>query len=38
MRVNLSRRARWAVPTIAVVITAGVIAGLEIPAAARRRR
>jgi outer membrane lipoprotein-sorting protein len=33
MRVNLSRRARWAVPTIAVVITAGVIAGLEIPAA-----
>lgn len=33
MRVNLSRRARWAVPTTAVVVTAGVIAGLQIPAA-----
>jgi outer membrane lipoprotein-sorting protein len=33
MRVNLSRRARWAVPGVAVVATAGVIAGLQIPAA-----
>jgi outer membrane lipoprotein-sorting protein len=33
MRVNLSRRARWAVPGIVVVTTAGVIAGLQIPAA-----
>ena len=30
---NLSRRARWAVPGTAVVATAAVIAGLEIPAA-----
>ena len=33
MRVNLSRRARWAVPGVAVVVTAGVIAGLQIPSA-----
>jgi outer membrane lipoprotein-sorting protein len=33
MRVNLSRRARWAVPTGAVVATAGIIAGLQIPSA-----
>lgn len=33
MRVNLSRRARWAVPAVAVVAIAGVIAGLQIPSA-----
>lgn len=33
MRVNLSRRARWAVPGTAVVVIAGVIGGLQIPAA-----
>lgn len=33
MRVNLSRRARWAVPGTAVVVIAGVIAGLQIPSA-----
>jgi outer membrane lipoprotein-sorting protein len=33
MRVHVSRRARWAVPATAVVATAGVIAGLQIPAA-----
>jgi len=33
MRVNLSRRARWAVPGTAVAVTAGVVAGLSIPAA-----
>lgn len=33
MRVNLSRRARWAVPGTAVVAIAGVVAGLQIPAA-----
>ncbi len=33
MRVNLSRRARWAVPATAVVVTAGVLAGLQIPSA-----
>ena len=33
MRVKLSRRARWAVPVIAVAVTGGVIAGMQIPAA-----
>lgn len=33
MRVHVSRHARWAVPATAVVVTAGVIAGLRIPAA-----
>src|SRR6204780_5627496 len=33
MPVKLSRRARWAVPTTAVVVTAAVVAGLQIPAA-----
>jgi len=33
MRVNLSRRARWAVPGVAVVAIAGVIVGLQIPSA-----
>jgi outer membrane lipoprotein-sorting protein len=31
--VKLSRRARWAVPGTAVVVTAGVIGGLQIPSA-----
>jgi outer membrane lipoprotein-sorting protein len=31
--VKLSRRGRWAVPGTAVVVTGGVIAGLQIPAA-----
>ncbi len=33
MRVKLSRRARWAVPGAAVVVTAAVVAALQIPAA-----
>jgi outer membrane lipoprotein-sorting protein len=33
MRVKLSRRARWAVPGTAVAVTAGVLAGLQIPSA-----
>jgi outer membrane lipoprotein-sorting protein len=33
MPVKLSRRARWAVPTTAVVVTAAVIVGLQIPGA-----
>jgi outer membrane lipoprotein-sorting protein len=33
MRVNLSRRARWAAPATAVVVTAAVVAALQIPAA-----
>jgi outer membrane lipoprotein-sorting protein len=33
MRVKLSRRARWAVPATAIVVTGGIIAGLQIPAA-----
>jgi outer membrane lipoprotein-sorting protein len=33
MRVKLSRRARWAVPAVAVVVAGGVIAGLQIPTA-----
>ncbi len=33
MRVKLSRRARWGVPAAAVIVTGGVIAGLQIPAA-----
>ena len=33
MRVKLSRRGRWAVPSAAVIVTGGVIAGLQIPAA-----
>ena len=33
MRVNMSRRARWAVPGTAVAVTAGVVAALQIPAA-----
>src|ERR1700722_7440710 len=33
MRVKMSRRARWAVPGVAVVVTGAVIAGLQIPAA-----
>lgn len=33
MRVTMSRRARWAVPGAAVVVTGAVIAALQIPAA-----
>ena len=33
MRVTMSRRARWAVPGAAVLVTGAVIAGLQIPAA-----
>jgi len=33
MRVKLSRRARWAVPGIAVAVTAATVAALQIPAA-----
>ena len=33
MPVKLSRRARWAVPATAVVVTAAVVAGLQIPGA-----
>jgi outer membrane lipoprotein-sorting protein len=33
MRIKLSRRARWAVPGTAVVVTAAVVAALQIPAA-----
>lgn len=33
MRVKLSRRARWAVPATAVIVTGAVVAGLQIPAA-----
>jgi outer membrane lipoprotein-sorting protein len=33
MRVTMSRRARWAVPGVAVLVTGAVIAGLQIPAA-----
>src|ERR1700728_4956727 len=33
MRVQLSRRARWAAPATAVVVTAAVVAALQIPAA-----
>ena len=33
MRVTISRRARWAVPGAAVLVTGAVIAGLQIPAA-----
>jgi outer membrane lipoprotein-sorting protein len=33
MRVKLSRRGRWAVPAVAVIVAGGVIAGLQIPAA-----
>jgi outer membrane lipoprotein-sorting protein len=33
MRVNMSRRARWAVPGTAVAVTAAVVAALQIPAA-----
>jgi outer membrane lipoprotein-sorting protein len=33
MRVKMSRRARWAVPTTAVVVTGGIIAGLQMPSA-----
>jgi hypothetical protein len=33
MRVKLSRRARWAAPATAVVVTAAVVAALQIPAA-----
>ena len=33
MRVKLSRRARWAVPGAAVVVTAAAVAALQIPAA-----
>ena len=33
MRVKLSRRARWAAPATAVVVTAAVVAGLQIPSA-----
>ena len=33
MRVKLSRRARWGVPGIAIAVTAGAIAVLQIPAA-----
>ena len=33
MPVKLSRRARWAVPATAVVVTAAVIGGLQIPGA-----
>ena len=33
MPVKLSRRARWAVPATGVVVTAAVIAGLQIPSA-----
>jgi outer membrane lipoprotein-sorting protein len=33
MRVTMSRRARWAVPGVALVVTGAVIAGLQIPAA-----
>ena len=33
MRVMMSRRARWAVPGAAVLVTGAVIAGLQIPAA-----
>jgi outer membrane lipoprotein-sorting protein len=33
MAVKLNRRARWAVPSGAVVVTAAVVAGLQIPAA-----
>jgi len=33
MPVKLSRRARWAVPAVAVTATAAVVAGLQIPAA-----
>src|ERR1700722_7476957 len=33
MRVTMSRRARWAVPGTAVLVTGAVIAGLQIPAA-----
>jgi len=33
MPVKLSRRARWAAPAVAVVVTAAVVAGLQIPAA-----
>ena len=33
MRVKLSRRGRWAVPAVAVIVAGGVIAGLQVPAA-----
>ncbi len=33
MRVTMSRRARWAVPGAAVLVTGAVLAGLQIPAA-----
>src|ERR1700722_3952922 len=33
MRVTLSRRARWAAPATAIVVTAAVVAALQIPAA-----
>jgi outer membrane lipoprotein-sorting protein len=33
MRVKLSRRARWGIPGIAIAVTAGAIAVLQIPAA-----
>ena len=33
MRIIFSRRARWAVPGTAVVVTAAVVAALQIPAA-----
>jgi outer membrane lipoprotein-sorting protein len=33
MPVKLSRRARWAVPGVAVAVTAAIIAGLQIPSA-----
>lgn len=34
MRVKLSRRSRWAVPAAALVVTGGVIGGLQVPSAA----
>lgn len=33
MRVKLSRRSRWAVPAAALVVTGGIIGGLQIPTA-----
>jgi outer membrane lipoprotein-sorting protein len=33
MRLNVSRRGRWAVPAAAVVITGGVVAGFQVPSA-----